>query len=325
MTTPKRNDWERLIVGITQTLENADITNHLDGSTAVFVHGIDFEMDDVDITVKWGQIEAARDLFKEHKPSPLPASSPGTFHFQTNGLKVHIMSYESSTGIGDLADREQVTISDTQVWSKTVEFYRRHMPPDHPLAKSVASYIRNCGKTSSLRMHPTTLRLRPITPADVAMMLSWRYPAPYHIYNASNKSVSIEDIAYFTQPKLCYHSVLDEHNEMIAFRCFGLDAQVPGGDYTDDALDLGGGLRPDLTGQGLGRHVIAVAMNFAIDKFAPTHFRTTVAGFNLRAKKVCHSLGYRRASTFMRPRDRMKFIVMTKAATSMDLKISSRA
>lgn len=170
-------------------------------------------------------------------------------------------------------------------------------------------------------MHLTSLKLRPITPVDVTIMLSWRYPEPYQIYNASNKPVSTEDIDYFTQPKLHYHSVLDEQNEMIAFRCFGSDAQVPGGDYTEDALDLGGGLRPDLTGQGLGRHVIAAAMNFAIDEFAPTHFRTTVAGFNLRAKKVCQSLGYRPVSEFVRPSDKLKFIVMTKVATVMDLQI----
>jgi len=47
---------------------------------------------------------------------------------------------------------------------------------------------------------------------------------------------------------LHYVAVLDARDEMIAFRCFGPEARVLGGAYFEDALDMGGGLRPDLTG-----------------------------------------------------------------------------
>lgn len=145
MTAPKRSDWERLIVSVTQSLENAGIIYHLDGSTALFAHGIDFEMDDVDITVKWGQIETTREVFKQYEPSPLRSLSPDSFHFQIDDLKVHVMSYESPTGIGNLNDRVQVLINGSNVWSKTVDFYRRHMSRDHPLTDLVASYLDNRG------------------------------------------------------------------------------------------------------------------------------------------------------------------------------------
>ena len=51
---PTRSDWERLIVKIAGAFDEASIPYHLDASTALYVQGIDFEMDDLDITVKWG-------------------------------------------------------------------------------------------------------------------------------------------------------------------------------------------------------------------------------------------------------------------------------
>ena len=43
---------------------------------------------------------------------------------------------------------------------------------------------------------------------------------------------------------------------------FGPDGRVPGWDYDETALDTGGGLRPSLTGQGLGRAVISAGLDF---------------------------------------------------------------
>jgi ribosomal-protein-alanine N-acetyltransferase len=59
-------------------------------------------------------------------------------------------------------------------------------------------------------------------------------------------------------PEVGYHAVMAV-DRLIGFRSFGPDGQVPGREYDDCALDTGGGLRPDLTGQGLGRMVIALS------------------------------------------------------------------
>jgi hypothetical protein len=40
--------------------------------------------------------------------------------------------------------------------------------------------------------------------------------------------------------------------------------------YDDSALDTGGGLRPDLTGQGKGREAIQTGLDFGRQQFAPT-------------------------------------------------------
>lgn len=148
--------------------------------------------------------------------------------------------------------------------------------------------------------------------ARAVQLLAWRYPPPYDFYNA--RDLSETAVAELLRPELNYFSVLDEAGELIAFRCFGTDAQVAGGDYRAPALDLGGGLRPELTGQGLGRPVIAAAMEFALAAFQPRLFRTTTATFNLRAQRACLRLGFAPAENFVRPSDGVAFVVLTRRA-----------
>jgi ribosomal-protein-alanine N-acetyltransferase len=135
-------------------------------------------------------------------------------------------------------------------------------------------------------MNEPSLAFRPLTRADAEAIVCWRYPAPYDLYNLDARPPS-EAVDSLLDPELRYYAVLDSSGELIAFRCFGSDAQVEGGDYSVDALDMGGGLRPDLTGKGLGRIVISAAMSFGRQKFSPKRFRTTVASFNVRALRVC--------------------------------------
>jgi RimJ/RimL family protein N-acetyltransferase len=167
-------------------------------------------------------------------------------------------------------------------------------------------------------MIPAILQFRPLEKRRALEMLSWRYAPPYNVYNSA-EPITETAVDALLRPELHYIAVLDERDEMIAFRCFGPDAQVPGGDYAAQALDLGGGLRPDLTGKGIGRHVIAAAMNYAVARFHPSLFRVTVASFNLRAKKVCAHLDYKVVSEFIRPSDGLKFEIMTQNARKIDL------
>jgi RimJ/RimL family protein N-acetyltransferase len=87
---------------------------------------------------------------------------------------------------------------------------------------------------------------------------------------------------------------------------------VPGGDYSADALDMGGGLRPDLTGHGLGPQVMRAAMDFARVKFSPCAFRATVAEFNLRAQRACEKVGYVLTQHFVATHNGVPFVILIR-------------
>jgi [ribosomal protein S18]-alanine N-acetyltransferase len=136
------------------------------------------------------------------------------------------------------------------------------------------------------------MQIVPMTRAYAADIVTWRYPAPYDCYDMTNASQ-----AFLISQEGCFYALV-EGAELIGFRSFGEDGRVPGGNYDSSALDTGGGLRPDLTGKGLGREAIGTGLAFGRREFAPPAFRVTVASFNERALRVVRSLGFAREGSF---------------------------
>ena len=100
--------------------------------------------------------------------------------------------------------------------------------------------------------------------------------------------------------------------DLIGFRSFGPDGQVPGGSYDTEALDTGGGLRPDLVGHGLGREAIETGLSFGRSMFAPNAFRVTVANFNTRALRVVESVGFRPVTHFAATNSGREYTVLLR-------------
>jgi RimJ/RimL family protein N-acetyltransferase len=156
-------------------------------------------------------------------------------------------------------------------------------------------------------------RFKKMDEAAARQIAGWQYAPPYDIYNLPPDELEAT-IKGLLLPDLHYYSVWDETSSLIAFRCFGEDATVPGGDYSADALDMGGGLRPDLTGKGMGASIMEAAFAFARGTFAPNAFRATVAEFNLRALKVCEKVGYKKVSSFQKVRSGRTFVILMRDA-----------
>jgi ribosomal-protein-alanine N-acetyltransferase len=145
--------------------------------------------------------------------------------------------------------------------------------------------------------------VRPINETDVWAILAWRYPPPYNFYNLHPANFSLY-LKAFLNPKFAYHAVTAGNNELAGYCCFGSDAQVQGGDYTQlAALDIGLGLKPGLTGQGLGAEFLSTILAFATVHFTPTHFRATIAAFNRRSLRVFQEAKFQPHYKFIRPTD----------------------
>lgn len=139
-----------------------------------------------------------------------------------------------------------------------------------------------------------------------AEIVTWRYPAPYDCYDMTGANA-----AFIASAESGFYALTDV-DELIGFRSFGADGQVPGGDYDDSALDTGGGLRPDLTGKGLGREAISTGLEFGRREFVPAAFRVTVASFNERALRVVRALGFRQVGSFAATTDGRRFEILVR-------------
>ncbi len=149
--------------------------------------------------------------------------------------------------------------------------------------------------------------------ANARAIQEWRYEAPYDVYNEAFDSIEA-GVEFLTDPRNSYYALVSARGELVAFCCFGLDAQVPGGDYEAEALDVGLGVRPDLTGHGHGLEFINAVLGFAQQEFVFSAFRVTVAAFNERAFRVWEKAGFQRRQTFARKPDGMSFVLLTRPA-----------
>lgn len=161
------------------------------------------------------------------------------------------------------------------------------------------------------------LQIVPIHETQVQQLVCWRYAPPYEVYNLDPNSDEAT-LAYFLDPANAYHAILDESGEMVGFCSFGTDGQVPGGDYRADALDIGMGMRPDLTGHGHGATFRDAVIAFALDNYAPPTLRVTIADFNQRAKRVWEKAGFEPVQRFRSEFSGLEFVVFMKRVT-MDM------
>lgn len=136
---------------------------------------------------------------------------------------------------------------------------------------------------------------RPMTRAYAIEIAKWRYEEPYALNDPDS-----DGIPAMLDPANAYHAMFSGAGELIGFCCFGRDAQVPGGDYpeSEETLDIGAGMWPELTGKGGGNDFVASILEFAREEFSPAIFRVTIATVNERALRVWEQAGFGRTQTF---------------------------
>ena len=111
---------------------------------------------------------------------------------------------------------------------------------------------------------------------------AWHYEPPYDFYDLASDP---DDAAAMRDPARAehYRAVLGEQGRVDAFWYF---------DRHGDVVEIGIGLRPDLTGRGLGESFLQAQLDYASERWKPATFRLFVAAWNERAIRLYERLGF---------------------------------
>ena len=156
---------------------------------------------------------------------------------------------------------------------------------------------------------------RPTNEEDAREIAAWRYEAPYDFYDMTNDPEGLEKLLGPPERRRGYYAVLSG-GELVGFFCYSLGGQSPGFDYPGDGcIDIGLGLRPDLTGKGLGLKFVRAGLRFGRRPFSlPPSGSPSLPSTS--AIRVYGRAGFRRARVFGRSTNggEHPFLLMTREA-----------
>jgi RimJ/RimL family protein N-acetyltransferase len=128
------------------------------------------------------------------------------------------------------------------------------------------------------------VRVEEWTEAHAHEVACWRYLPPYDFYDLASDP---DDEAAMHDPARAshYRAVLAEGDGRLdAFWYF---------DWPEDVVEVGIGLRPDLTGGGRGEAFLSAQLAYAARTWQPATFRLFVVAWNERAIRLYERLGFR--------------------------------
>jgi RimJ/RimL family protein N-acetyltransferase len=137
-----------------------------------------------------------------------------------------------------------------------------------------------------------------MSPEEIDDMVSWRYEPPYDFYDG--------DIDPILNPER-FFAVYDDSGTLVGNYYF---------EQKGDVVEYGLGLRPELTGMGLGLEFFRAGLDVARARFSPTTITLAVAAFNARAITVYERAGFRETGRHVRTFERfgdVEFVDMVLA------------
>ncbi len=144
--------------------------------------------------------------------------------------------------------------------------------------------------------------------ADAQAIRAWCYDPPYTTYNAADEEpAGFDAMAELLDPRSPHFAArlvsgaAWEREPPAGFFAFGSACEVgsepeapaaPHLHRADGSMTIGLGLRPDLTGRGLGLPFVEAGMTLARERYHPTLFRLFVYAWNQRAITVYERAGF---------------------------------
>ena len=114
---------------------------------------------------------------------------------------------------------------------------------------------------------------------------NWKYEDPYSFYNMTEDEEDLQEFLNQESWKDSFYAVINEQKELVGFFQYNVD---------NSELVIGLGLKPELTGLGLGEKFVKSGLTYGISKFKDKAESITlsVASFNERAIKIYQKLGF---------------------------------
>jgi ribosomal-protein-alanine N-acetyltransferase len=139
------------------------------------------------------------------------------------------------------------------------------------------------------------LEITPATQATLAEVVRWRYGPPYELYDGDGKPP--------LNPERFFEA-RDGSGEFVGFYYF--EERGVG------TLFYGLGMRPELTGRGLGLEFVLRGLSFARERYRPRRIVLDVASFNRRALTVYERAGFRVTGSRVRRFERFGEVEFTE-------------
>ncbi|EJQ90235.1 MULTISPECIES: GNAT family N-acetyltransferase [Bacillus cereus group] len=119
---------------------------------------------------------------------------------------------------------------------------------------------------------------------------NWHYEGKYSFYDIEADQ---EDLAEFLSTEMRGEDTfaVKENDTLIGFLSFSK--------MNNQTVDIGLGMRPDITGNGLGLKFVKAGLDFSEEKYGCNYITLSVATFNERAIKVYKRAGFEAVGTFI--------------------------
>ena len=121
-----------------------------------------------------------------------------------------------------------------------------------------------------------------MTEADAAAIAGWHYPGVYAFYDAEQDPGDLAELLDPGEWGRRYFAA-DAEGALAGFFVFKVDGAT---------TEIGLGLRPDLTGRGLGAAFLRAGLRHAAERFGAERYTLSVAAFNRRAIAVYERGGF---------------------------------
>ncbi|WP_256855951.1 GNAT family N-acetyltransferase [Terribacillus halophilus] len=135
----------------------------------------------------------------------------------------------------------------------------------------------------------TMYQMIPMTQSEAEYIAAeWKYDDVYRFYNLDQDE---EDLALFLDPEARKDKVfaVKQEEELVGF------AEVM---MENNIAEIGFGMRPDLTGKGLGYAFVSFLVETIRETYRPDHITLAVATFNQRAITLYKRIGFQETAHF---------------------------